>query len=62
VQVGTADIGSGDSDDGVGRTFDFGIQNVVNRDLTTTAIHNGFHIVLPIVNCKKPEPRRTYGG
>jgi hypothetical protein len=46
VQVGTANVGRGNFDDGVSRTFDFRIRDVFDCYLTGTPIDDSFHGLL----------------
>jgi hypothetical protein len=46
MQIGPTDIGTGDPDNGVGRTLDPRIGYILYGNLMRTSIYNGFHIFL----------------
>jgi hypothetical protein len=46
VQVGAADVGAGDLDDGICRTFDLRIRHVLDSYLVGSSIDNCFHNLL----------------
>jgi len=62
VQVGPADVGAGDLDEGVGGAFDLRVWHVFDGDLVGTSIHNSFHgQLLELLETNVPFPgyRRT---
>jgi hypothetical protein len=43
MEIGTADIGGGESDNDIGQLLDLGIGNVVDRNFSGTVVHKCFH-------------------